>query len=439
MAVIGATQLEPVNVLGQYVQGLEAGRQFKAQRAKEAQVTQLQNMLMGATPKQLQDPEFINRLAVTPEGAMIAKTLSESVAAQRTARKDELEIAAQQGALIAREAGAFLGDPNLLNKATIDPWAQGAVQRGILSPEAYTRFQELSDDPAVLGPAMQRLQMQGVSLADQLRYSRLTPGEQLTANVTTRGQDLTATTAARGQDITVRGQDVVAGTARRGQDITARGQDITATTAARGQDITMRGQDITATIQSPEYQARVTSARERAISDVKFSTEFNSAETTAQRTLTLLDDLIGDAKVVNGKVVVEPKGRKPMEGFAAAVGAAAIPGQRFIPGTAARDFNAVHDQAVGAAFMQAFATLKGGGQITEKEGEKATAALTRMNLAQSEPEYIRAAREFKSEVKTVMEIAKTRYNAVNPSAQSRNAKPGTKTTSSGTPYEELGD
>ena len=172
MAVIGATQLEPVNVLGQYVQGLEAGRQFKAQRAKEAQVTQLQNMLMGATPKQLQDPEFINRLAVTPEGATIAKTLSESVAAQRTARKDELTIAREQGELVAREAGAFLTNPSLLNKATIDTWAQGAVQRGILSPEAYTRFQELSDDPAVLGPAMQRLQTQGMSLADQLKYQR---------------------------------------------------------------------------------------------------------------------------------------------------------------------------------------------------------------------------------------------------------------------------
>jgi hypothetical protein len=129
-------------------------------------------MLMGATPETLRDPNFLNRLAVMPEGATIAKTLSESMAAQRTARKDELEIAAKQGELIAREAGAFLGDPNLLNKATIDTWAQGAVQRGILSQDAYDRFQELPDDPAVLGPAMQRLQTQGMSLADQLRYQR---------------------------------------------------------------------------------------------------------------------------------------------------------------------------------------------------------------------------------------------------------------------------
>jgi hypothetical protein len=179
MAVIGATQLEPVNVLGSYVQGLEAGRAARAQRAKEAQAMQLQNMLMGATPEQLESPEFINRLTVMPGGAEIAKTLSESAAAQRTARKEDLDIAIKQGEVIAREAGAFLDDPASLSKATIDAWAQNAVQRGLLSQEAYARFQQLPDDPNVLGPAMQRLQTQGLSLADQLRYQRVTPEAML--------------------------------------------------------------------------------------------------------------------------------------------------------------------------------------------------------------------------------------------------------------------
>lgn len=179
MAVIGATQLEPVNVLGQYVQGLEAGRAARAQRQKEAQAMQLQNMLMGATSEQLESPEFINRLTVMPGGAEVAKTLSESAAAQRTARKEDLDIAIKQGEVIAREAGAFLDDPASLSKATIDAWAQGAVQRGLLSQEAYARFQQLPDDPNVLGPAMQRLQTQGLSLADQLRYQRITPEAML--------------------------------------------------------------------------------------------------------------------------------------------------------------------------------------------------------------------------------------------------------------------
>jgi len=239
--------------------------------------------------------------------------------------------------------------------------------------------------------------VEGASMfADELSKRRVLTAEQATTAETTR----------RGQDITARGQDITAATTRRGQDITA-------ATAREGQRVTMRGQDINAAIQSPEYQGLITQARERAKSDVSFADQFNAADQTARRTLSLLDSIVGDAQIVDGKIVVQEGKRKPMKGFEGAVGAGF--GQRFIPGTAARDFNAAHDQAVGAAFMQAFATLKGGGQITEKEGEKATAALTRMNLAQSEVEYIRAAREFQREVKNVLNLAETRYRKLNPS------------------------
>lgn len=48
------------------------------------------------------------------------------------------------------------------------------------------------------------------------------------------------------------------------------------------------------------------------------------------------------------------------------------------------------DQLKGKAFMEAYKTLKGGGQITEIEGKKAEEAQTRLNRAQSAEEYIRA-------------------------------------------------
>lgn len=91
------------------------------------------------------------------------------------------------------------------------------------------------------------------------------------------------------------------------------------------------------------------------------------------------------------------KGEKevaPHPGFENVVGMAAIPGKRFIPGTDAANFDALLEQARGGAFMQAYQTLKGGGQITEIEGTKATNAITRMNRAQSEEEFVKAAREF---------------------------------------------
>lgn len=51
------------------------------------------------------------------------------------------------------------------------------------------------------------------------------------------------------------------------------------------------------------------------------------------------------------------------------------------------------DQLGGAAFLQAFESLKGGGQITQIEGEKATAAITRLTRRAVSPENYRAALE----------------------------------------------
>ena len=56
--------------------------------------------------------------------------------------------------------------------------------------------------------------------------------------------------------------------------------------------------------------------------------------------------------------------------------------------------------------MEAFRSLKGGGSITEKEGEKATAAITRMNKASSESEYIKAARELQGILREGVKRAK---------------------------------
>jgi len=399
------TPVQAPNILGSYIQGLELGRQAKAQRAKEAQTVELQNMLRSATAEQLEDPAFINQLLVRPGGAEFAKPLAESLTARQGMRKGQLEIMRMEVERLAGEAGSFLQayqeNPASLTKAAVAPWLNSAVRRGLMNPEDLQTFQAMPDDPRQLASRLQQLQAQGMSVSDQLRYTVPTAGERLTAETTIRGQDIGAETTRRGQDIT-------AETTRRGQDI--------------GAEVSRRGQDISAYIQGPEHQALVTSARKRAESDVKFVDEFNSAKTTARRTLSLIDQMLGDATVQNGKVVVPQKGGKPgktpMAGFAQAVGASIIPGARFVPGSPARNFNSYHDQAVGAAFLQAFETLKGGGQITQVEGEKATAALTRMNLAVDEKEYIKAAREFQTEVKSLLNTAETRYNKIRPGGTS---------------------
>ena len=76
------------------------------------------------------------------------------------------------------------------------------------------------------------------------------------------------------------------------------------------------------------------------------------------------------------------KGRETATGLSSS-----LDPRNYIPGTNATDFKVVVDQIGGAAFLQAFESLKGGGQITEVEGKKATDAMARLNRAQSDGEF----------------------------------------------------
>ena len=70
--------------------------------------------------------------------------------------------------------------------------------------------------------------------------------------------------------------------------------------------------------------------------------------------------------------------------------------RNYTPGTDAYDFAVMNRQLAGKAFLQAFESLKGGGQITETEGKKATEAIARLDTAQSDEEYVAALNELKA-------------------------------------------
>ena len=145
---------------------------------------------------------------------------------------------------------------------------------------------------------------------------------------------------------------------------------------------------------------------------------------TAEMTLREVDDLIGKRDPKTGKLL---EGQKPHPGFGPAVGMGGlgtlgIPGlAQVVPGTDAADFKTRFDQIKGGAFLQAFETLKGGGSITNVEGDKGTAALNRMSLAQSEKEFVQAAREFQDVVRKGVERASKMAGA--PSAPATPATP----------------
>jgi len=181
-------------------------------------------------------------------------------------------------------------------------------------------------------------------------------------------------------------------------DISKRGQDISAQTTMRGQDIsaatTRRGQDMQA---DPQLQSTIAQAKEygqtlgknRALAEAALP----GAIQTADESIRLIDEMVGKAPVRDKSGKVIEKGTAPHPGFSSYVGATAFPGARFVEGSPTASFEIRQKQIEGKAFLEAFQALKGGGSITEKEGEKGTQAIMRMNKASSEREYIAAARE----------------------------------------------
>jgi len=200
-----------------------------------------------------------------------------------------------------------------------------------------------------------------------------------------------------------------------------RGQDLT--NAREKENIAIRREDqrraADPVFQQTLAQAKATGAaiaKDNALAQQVLPKVLDTAETT----LNQIDNLVGKAPVLDkdGKVIVQ--GTKPHPGFESAVGATWTPGARFIPGTSAADFQSRFDQVKGGAFLQAFETLKGGGSITEAEGTKGTAALDRMSLAQSEKEFVQAAREFQQIIRKGVERAKHRVGGGTSSTNSTN-------------------
>lgn len=70
--------------------------------------------------------------------------------------------------------------------------------------------------------------------------------------------------------------------------------------------------------------------------------------------------------------------------------------RNYLAGTEATDFRVLADQLGGKTFMEAFSNLKGGGQITETEGKKATDAIARLNRAQTTEAYRTALKELQN-------------------------------------------
>jgi hypothetical protein len=121
MAVIGATQLEPVNILGSYVQGAELGRANQLRRRQEAveaqaamQAQQIRNALASGNRNAL--------MLMGEEGLAAAKTLSELDTAEMNRQKTMSEMEAAQ----FKRSRDLL--PAVTDQAKYDVWRNNALK-----------------------------------------------------------------------------------------------------------------------------------------------------------------------------------------------------------------------------------------------------------------------------------------------------------------------
>ena len=160
---------------------------------------------------------------------------------------------------------------------------------------------------------------------------------------------------------------------------------------------------------TPQETYEETRSTKQAESDVKFLEGYGAARESAQSALGVINSMIGDARLNKaGQIEIPRGGRTPHPGFEDVIGATWRPGARFIPGTNAAGFDAYLEQVEGGAFLEAYERLKGTGQITEVEGQKATRAITRMKRSVSEPEFVKAAREFEGIIRSALARADER-------------------------------
>lgn len=142
-----------------------AANQLKATRAEA-----LKNILAGQ-PQEKRDPQSIANALLQGGFPEEAKQVMDFATSTGQSRRAGLEAKTAELALLGSEAGGFANDPASLNKAAILPWAASAVQRGLLTQEAFSRFEAMPDDPRQLQAAMRRLQIQAIPAVQQLETS----------------------------------------------------------------------------------------------------------------------------------------------------------------------------------------------------------------------------------------------------------------------------
>jgi hypothetical protein len=143
-------------------------------------------------------------------------------------------------------------------------------------------------------------------------------------------------------------------------------------------------------IEQKRQEAEILTPLQQAELEEK-QTAKSESQAKKQATLDSIDESI---KLIDELIGNKEKGISEHPGFRQAVGKSSIFNVQNMPGTEAYAFMDRLRQIQGKQFLEAFESLKGGGTITEVEGDKATQAMARMNNSTTEDEFIKASRDF---------------------------------------------
>lgn len=126
-----------------------------------------------------------------------------------------------------------------------------------------------------------------------------------------------------------------------------------------------------------------------------------TGETAAQAAIDLpAVESNADAIIAAINQVAEHPGRST------ATGASRMTGRHMVPGSKGYNFDAKLANLQGKVFKEAFQAMKGAGAITEQEGQAAERAITNLDAAQSEDQFLAALNDLKAEINRLREIAR---------------------------------
>jgi hypothetical protein len=398
MPIIGATQIQPVNFLESYARGRQLG---EAERALQQQEV---DRIRGVEQQRLLNQLYSQ--SMTPTGALDMNALGrQMITAGMGAQVPALQ--AQQAEVAQKIASARK------TEAEVRPteWKQFRDELATINPGDQARYQAWAN--RVLARAPWTIDLLQPVLTQETKNQMLMTADAALPKGEVRqiGGGTATIDPYTGKQIGATILNVEDAEKKAQRNIDLRNLSL------REKELNLRREQFERE-GDLEFQGRVeqmkAASKFKGEALAKAESDLPRAVDQAEATLSLIDRMVGTRPVRDASGKVKTPGGKPHPGFTDAVGATWKPGARLVPGTDAASFQAMYDQATGTAFLQAYETLRGSGQIANEEGKKATAAITRMNLAQNEKEFTEAAREFQSAIEAGVRRAREKVNNAAP-------------------------